>query len=101
MVGTLLSHIIFFMLKMFTVKKLKLRSFFFLPVLGLRCCTLAFSSCSKRGLLFLAVRGLLIAVASLVGTGLGAWASVVAAGGLSDCGSRDLESRLSSCGAQV
>ena len=40
--------------------------FFFLAALGLRCCVWAFSSCSKRGLLFSVVRGLLIAVASLV-----------------------------------
>ena len=39
----------------------------FLAALGLRCCTRAFSSCSKQGLLFVAVHGLLIAVASLVG----------------------------------
>ena len=38
----------------------------FLAVLGLCCCTQAFSSCGERGLLFVAVRGLLIAVASLV-----------------------------------
>ena len=38
----------------------------FLPALGLRCCVQAFSSCGERGLLFVAVRGLLIAVASLV-----------------------------------
>ena len=40
--------------------------FIFLAALGLRCCTQAFSSCGERGLLFIAVRGLLIAVASLV-----------------------------------
>ena len=40
--------------------------FFFLAVLGLRCCSQAFSSCGERGLLFVAVRGYLIAVASLV-----------------------------------
>ena len=39
---------------------------FFLAALGLRCCTWAFSSCSEQGLLFVAVRGLLIAVASPV-----------------------------------
>ena len=39
---------------------------FFLAVLGLRCCTWAFSSCSKWGLLFVAVLGLLIEVASVV-----------------------------------
>ena len=39
---------------------------YFLAVLGLRCCTQAFSSCGEPGLLFVAVCGLLIAVASLV-----------------------------------
>ena len=38
----------------------------FLAVLGLRCCARAFSSCRQWGLLFAAVRGLLIAVASRV-----------------------------------
>ena len=55
--------------------KLGFRSFFknkfiftylFLAALGLRCCTRAFSSSGERGLLFIAMRGLLIAVASLV-----------------------------------
>ena len=41
-------------------------SFSFLAVLGLHCCIQAFSSCSEQGLLFIVVRGLLIAVASLV-----------------------------------
>ena len=36
--------------------------YLFLAALGLRCC----SSCGERGLLFVAVHGLLIAVASLV-----------------------------------
>ena len=40
--------------------------YLFLAALGLRCCTWAFSSCGERGLLFVAVRRLLIAVASLV-----------------------------------
>ena len=40
--------------------------YLFLAVLGLRCCSRAFSSCRDQGLLFIAVRGLLIAVASLV-----------------------------------
>ena len=40
--------------------------FFFLAALGLHCCAWAFSSCGERGLLFIVVRGLLIAVASLV-----------------------------------
>ena len=38
--------------------------FLFLAVLGLRCCVWAFSSCGERRLLFVAVRGLLIVVAS-------------------------------------
>ena len=37
----------------------------FMAALGLRCCAWAFSSCGEWGLLFIAVRGLLIAVASL------------------------------------
>ena len=40
--------------------------FFFLAAVGFRCCTQAFSSCGEWGLLFVAVHGLLIAVASLV-----------------------------------
>ena len=57
--------------------------YLFLAVLGLHCCSWAFSSCSERGLLFTAVHVLLIAVVSLVAEhGLqGAWASVVVACG--------------------
>ena len=40
--------------------------YLFMAVLGLCCCAWAFSSCGERGLLFDAVRGLLIAMASLV-----------------------------------
>ena len=40
--------------------------YLFLAALHLCCCTRAFSSCCERGLLFLAVRGLLIVVSSLV-----------------------------------
>ena len=40
--------------------------YLFLAVLGLRCCARAFSSCGEQGLLFVVVRRLLIAVASLV-----------------------------------
>ena len=36
-----------------------------MAVLGLPCCTWAFSGCGERGLLLVAVHGLLIAVASL------------------------------------
>ena len=71
----------------------------FLAALGLRCCVRAFSSCGEQGLLFVAVRGLLIAVASrCAARALGAQASVVVARGLSSCGSWALECRLSSCG---
>ena len=42
------------------------RIYLFLAALGLLCCARASSSCSERGLLFVAVCGLLIAVACLV-----------------------------------
>ena len=86
-------------------------------MLGLCCCTWAFSSCGNRGLLFVVLGGLLIVVASLVAAhrcashcrgfsccgarALGARASVVVARGLSSCGLRALELKLSSCGAWV
>ena len=44
--------------------------FLFWAALGLRCCTRALSSCGEQGLLSVVVRGLLIAVASLVEPGL-------------------------------
>ena len=69
----------------------------FLAALGLRCCVRAFSSCGERGLLFVAVCGLLIVVTSLC---CRAWASVVVHG-LSSCGSQALECRLSSCGTRA
>ena len=62
-----------------------------MAALGLRCCAQAFFSCGERGLLFIAMCGLLIAVASLVrSTGsmclgfssCGTRASVVVAHGL-------------------
>ena len=55
-----------------------------MAALGLRCCMWGFSSCGERGLLLVAVRGLLIAVASLVSEPrlLGARASAVVAHGL-------------------
>ena len=40
--------------------------YLFLDVLGLCCCTQAFSSCSKWGLLLLVMQGFLIVMASLV-----------------------------------
>ena len=45
---------------------LKLFIYLFLAVLGLRFCARAFSSCGKRGPLFIAVRGPLTIAASLV-----------------------------------
>ena len=42
------------------------QDFFFWSALDLCCCVRAFSICSEQGLLFIAVHGLLIAVASLV-----------------------------------
>ena len=40
--------------------------YLFLAALGLRCCMRAFSRCGEQGLLFVAMCGLLIAVASPV-----------------------------------
>ena len=57
--------------------------YLFLAALGLHCCTRTFSSFVEWGLLFVAVRGLLVAVASCCGArALGVWASVVVARGL-------------------
>ena len=75
--------------------------YLFLVALGLHCCVRAFSSCGEQGLLFDAVSGFLIAVASLVEEHrLAAQDSAVVARGLSSCGSRALEHRLSSCGTR-
>ena len=59
-------HSLFFLNDEWLIDLFILFYLLFLAVLGLRCCTRAFSSCGERGLLFVAVRGLLIAVASLV-----------------------------------
>ena len=73
--------------------------YLFLAVLGLPCCMRAFSSCGEQGLLFIEVRGLLIAVAPRCrAQALGTWTSVVVARGLSSYGLWALERRLSSCG---
>ena len=73
-----------------------------LAVLGLHCCARTFSSCGEQGLLFIAVHGLLIVVASRCRAwALGTQASVVVARGLSSCGLRALEHRLSSCGERA
>ena len=42
------------------------KNYLFMAALGLRCCVRVFSSCGKRGLLFVVVHVLLIAVAPLV-----------------------------------
>ena len=47
-------------------KKINLFIYLFLAALGLRCCMWVFTSCAERGLLVIAIRGLLIAVSSLV-----------------------------------
>ena len=49
-----------------SVHSLFFKKKFFLATLGLHCCMWAFSSCGEWGLLFVAVRRLLIEVASLV-----------------------------------
>ena len=69
--------------------------YLFLAALRLHCSARASSSCGEQGLLFLVVCGLLIAAASLVAEH-GLWHA-----GFSSCGSRALERRLSSCGAQA
>ena len=71
---SLASCVTLTMLFNFSVTQRVISFFFFflsfiiylLVELGLCCCARAFSSCSERGLLFIAVRRLLIAVASLV-----------------------------------
>ena len=63
--------------------KINLFLYLFLAVLGLRCCAKTFFICGEWGLLFVAVRGILIVVASRCGArALGAQASVVVACGL-------------------
>ena len=52
--------------RFFFFKIIYLLIYLVLAVLGLYCCVQAFSSCSERGLLFVAVCELLTAVASLV-----------------------------------
>ena len=60
--------------------------YLFLAAFGLHCCMRAFSSCGKQGLLFVAVHGILIVVASLVAEHR-LQASVVVAHGLQSAGS--------------
>ena len=79
-----------------------------MAMLGLRCCMRAFSSCSERGLLFIVVHRLLIAVASHCGGfsccgawALGTWASVVVACGLSSFRSQAQQFSFAGSRAQV
>ena len=53
-----LTYFFFFLINLFI--------YFIFAALGLRCCMRGFSSCGQHGLLFIAVRRLLIEVASLV-----------------------------------
>ena len=66
--------------------------FLFLAVLGLHCCTRAFSSCTELGLLLVAVHRLLTALASPV------WSTGSRVCGLNSRGSQALEHRLNSSG---
>ena len=67
-------------------------------VLGLRCCVWAFSSWDEW--VHCGAQASHCGGFSCCGAwALGAWASVVVARGLSSCGSRPLEHRLSSHGA--
>ena len=61
--------------------------YLFLVVLCLHGCMPAFSTCGKRGLLFVVMRGLLIVVASRCrAQAVGVWALVVVTRWLSSCG---------------
>ena len=76
---------------------------YLLATLGLLCCARAFSSCSERGsTLHCGAWASHCSGFSYCGAwALGVWASVGVACELSSCGSRALEHRLSSCGAQA
>ena len=73
LIGTFADYISFIMLNCLQQSWVRYFFFFFnsfiylfLAVLGLRFCARAFSSCGKRAPLFIAVRGPLTIVASLV-----------------------------------
>ena len=74
--------------------------YLFLAALGLCCCVPAFSSCDERGTLFATVCRLLIAVVSPV-VEHRLQARGLQLHRLSSCGTRALERRLSSGGAQA
>ena len=75
--------------------------YLFLAALGLCCCMQAFSSCGERGLLFIAVRVLLLRWLLLFQWLLLLRSTGSRRAGFSSCGLRALEHRLSSCGAQA
>ena len=61
------SHSVMSWYALLFLKKIYLLIYYlFLAALGLCCCARAFSSCGKKGLLFIVVHRLLTAVASLV-----------------------------------
>ena len=74
-----------------------------LTVLGLHCCSGLSLAAASGGYTLVAVRGLLIASASLAveHTLQGTLSSLVVACGLSSCSSRAPEHRLNSCGTQA
>ena len=86
---------------MFTGQSFFFNFIYFLSALGLRCYVWPFSSCGEWGLLFVAVLGLLIAVASLVAEhGLQAWGlQQLQHASFSSCSARALgRAVFSSCG---
>ena len=86
----------FFFFNKFIFKK-------FLAVLGLRCCAWTFSLVAAGGatLQCSAQPSHCGGFSCCKAQALGTWASVVVAHGLSSCGSRALERRLSSCSTRV
>ena len=83
---------IYFLLPSLSFQNLKIKKkifvfneviYLFLAALGLRCCVRSFSSCGERGLLFVVVHGLLIAVTSLLLLSTGSRHA-----GFSSCGTR-------------
>ena len=84
-----------FFIRVIFFKKFIYFIYLFLAALGLHCCARAFSSCGERGLLFVVVHRLLIAVASLVVE------HGLQARGLSSCDLWALECRPSSRGARA
>ena len=60
------SHYAHFLERFWFFFFINLFIYLFLAVLGLRCCARAFSSCGKRGPLFIVVHGPLTIMASLV-----------------------------------